>query len=195
MVSDILQSLMGGLHAHPYLFLFAGLLLAGETILLPAIFLGISGTLALVPVLLIAIAATMLSDLVWYAFGRRLPRSAIRRLPGRGTSKLVDGLDRLFTRRGAQLVFLSKFVYGTRVVAQLLAGVHDMPVRRYLVANTLGVVVLTLLLCGLAWSTAAATSRVVTVAYQLPIAFAVFVALAAIGYLVAAGIARRQWSR
>lgn len=195
MVSELLQSLLGGLHAHPYVFLFVGLLFAGEALLLPAIFLAISGTLGLAPVILIAISATLLSDIAWYASGRRLPRSALRRLPGQGTSRLVDGLDRLFTRRGAQLVFLSKFVYGTRVVAQLLAGAHHMPVRRYLVANVLGVVALTLTLSGLAWSTAEATSHVVTVAYRVPLAFAAFVGLSALGFLITAGIARRRWSR
>lgn len=194
-MTDIIAPLLGGVHAHPYLFLFVGLLFTGETVLLPAIFLAISGTLLLVPVILIAIAAASLSDLAWYASGRRMPRSALRRLPGKGTSALVDGLDRLFTRKGAQLLFLSKFVYGTRIVAQLLAGVHDMPVRRYLIANTLGVITLTLTLCALAWAATMAATGVPTVAYRAPIGFAAFVLIAVLGYLIAASIGRRQWSR
>lgn len=195
MVTDAFQSILGSVQAHPYLFLFVGMFFAGETILLPAIFLAITGRLSLAQVILIATAATLLSDLVWYASGRWFPRSALQRLPGRGTSRLVDGLDRLFARQGARVVFLSKFVYGTRTAAQILAGVHDMPFRVYFAANILGVGALTLILSGLAWSTAGAARRFVTDPHRVELAFVAFILIAATGYLVAAGIARREWSR
>lgn len=192
---EFLQPFVGSLSAHPYLFMFVGMLFVGELVLLPAIYLAVSGRLSLATVIGIAVAATVLSDLVWYYAGRKFPASALQRLPGRGTNKLVNGLDRLFDRRGAHVVFLSKFVYGTRVAAQILAGVHDVPFRTYLVANTLGVTALTLALSGIAWAVAGTARRYGDIVHSAEVAFAVFVLIAAVGFFTAAIVARRQWSR
>lgn len=191
----MLQSFLGTLDAHPYLFLFVGMLVVGELVLLPAIYLAIAGRLELALVILFAIAATVIKDFALYYAGRKFPASALQRLPGQGTSKLVHGLDRLFSQRGAQVLFLSKFVYGTRAVAQVLAGVHDMPLRVYLLANTLGVAALTLLLSGIAWSVAGTARRYGEVVHGVEIAFAGFVLVAATAYLSAALLARRRWSQ
>lgn len=194
-VSELLQSVVGVVSAHPYLFLFFGLLFAGETVLLPASYLAVTGRLALGAVVLIAIASTLLSDLVWYALGRWFPQTALQRLPSPGVSAVVDGLARLFERRGPTVVFLSKFVYGTRLAAQILAGVHDMPLRRYLVANALGVTTITLVLVGIAWSVAGAARLNPDAEHATTIAFIVFVAIAVLGFFIAARFARRAWSQ
>lgn len=194
-MTEFLDPLQGFLFAHPYLFLFVGLLFAGELVLLPAIYLAVTGRLEFVYVVSVAIAATLASDFAWYSAGRRLPAATLQRLPGRGATALVRGLDRLFTHNGAQVVFFSKFVYGTRVAAQVLAGVHDMPLRVYLPANALGATSLTLILSGVAWSVAGATRRYVEVEHSVRIAFIAFVALAATAYLAAALVVRRRWSQ
>jgi membrane protein DedA with SNARE-associated domain len=171
------------------------LLFAGELVLLPAIYLAITGRLELAYVIAIAITATMLSDFGWYYVGRRFPAAALQRLPGRGTHGLVNGLDRLFDRRGAHVVFLSKFVYGTRAATQILAGVHDMPLRVYLLANVLGVTALTLVLSFLAWSVVGTARRYGDIVHNVEIAFVAFALVAAIAYFSAAMIARRRWSQ
>lgn len=190
-----LQPLLGYFDAHPYLILFVGLLFVGELVLLPAIYLAIAGRLELAYVICIAVAATSLSDFALYYAGRRFPASALKRIPGHRTSQLVHGLDRLFTRRGARVVFLSKFVYGTRVIAQILAGIHDVPLRAYLTANTLGIAALTLVLSGIAWAVADTAQRYVDVVHGAQYAFVAFVLIAAAGFVGAATVARRRWSR
>lgn len=194
-VAEFLDPMQGLLFAHPYLFLFVGLLFAGEMVLLPAIYLAVTGRLEFAYVVSVAIAATLTSDFAWYFAGRRLPAATLQRLPGRGTTALVKGLDRLFTRKGAQVVFLSKFVYGSRVAAQVLAGVHDMPLRVYLPANALGATSLTLVLSGIAWSVAGAARRYADIVQRVEIAFIGFVAVAAIAYFSAALVVRRRWSQ
>ena len=98
----------------------------------------------------VAIGATVLSDLGWYGFGRAFPSKALARLTPRRAGRLLPWLERLFTERGAQALFASKFIYGTRVMAQLLAGLHGMPLRIYLAVNTLAIVAVTLTLTGIA---------------------------------------------
>ena len=123
---------------------------------------------------------TLLKDLGLYYLGRLFPATALQRLPGRGTNKLVMGLERLFDRRGAQVVFMSKFVYGTRSIVQILAGVHDLPVRSYLLANILGAATLTVMLSVVAWSVASTARRYDDFVHSAEVAFAVFVFIAAI---------------
>ncbi len=191
----MIQALLAALAAHPYLYLFVGMLLLGELVLLPAVYLSATGRLGLELVIAIAIVATLLKDFTLYYAGRRFPSAALRRLPGRGTSRLVEGLDAMFRERGPQLLFLSKFVYGTRAVTQVLAGVHDMPLRAYLVTNVVGVAALTLALSGLAWSVAGTAQRYEDVVHDVEFAFLAFVALAATAQLVVSFIARRRWSQ
>lgn len=195
MLPEFLQPFLSVLYAHPYLFIFVGMFFAGELVLLPAIYLAVTGRLELAYVVFVSIAATLLSDAVWYWLGRRFPASALERIPGHRTSRLVRGIERLYTRNGAHVVFLSKFVYGTRVIAQVLAGIHDMPVRAYLAANTLGVAALTLVLAGIAWSVAGTARRFDDAVHSVEIAFIAFVLIAGVGYYVVARIARRKWSR
>lgn len=192
---EFLQPVFGSLSAHPYLFIFVGMLFVGELVLLPGIYLAVTGRLELAYVIAVAIGATLLSDFGWYYSGRKFPAAALRRLPGHGTRQLVSGLDKLFDRRGAQVLFLSKFVYGTRVLAQILAGIHDMPLRVYLIANTLGVSALTLVLSGVAWSVAGTARRYSEIVDSLEIAFLLFIIVAAMGYFSVAMVARRRWSQ
>src|SRR5260370_14569822 len=48
--------------------------------------------------------------------------------------------ERLFERRGAQTVFLARFIFGMRIIAGPLAGVLRMPWRRFVLFNFLGAV-------------------------------------------------------
>ena len=128
---------------HSYLALFFALLVGGETILLPAVYFALLGKLELLPVVAVAATATILSDFGWYLGGRFVPASKIGRLPllrRRWPQALAYASD-LFERHGAKTVFASKFLYGTRIATQVLAGVTRLGYVRYLIANTASVLV------------------------------------------------------
>lgn len=192
---EFVQPFLGYFSAHPYLIIFVSLLFVGELVLLPAIYLAITGRLDLGYVIFVAVTSTLLSDFGWYYAGRKFPAAALQRLPGRHTGRWVNRLDALFDRRGAQMLFLSKFVYGTRVVAQVLAGLHDMPLRLYLIVNTLGVTALTLVLSGIAWAITGTARHFADFVQSVEIAFFAFIVVAAMGYASAAVVARRRWSQ
>jgi membrane protein DedA with SNARE-associated domain len=192
---ELIRPLLDVLYAHPYLFIFFGMLVAGEVVLLPAIYLAATGRLDIAWVIALSVIATVLSDFIWYYAGRRFPASALGRIPGRGTSRVVSGLEKLFRRKGVQVLFLSKFVYGTRITAQILSGVHDMPLRRYLVANTLGILAVTAALVVIAYSVVGTTHRMADVIHNMEVAFFVFVVVAVSGFLVVGQVLKRQWSQ
>lgn len=147
---DYLEYVLGNLHASAYPLLFVGLLAAGELVLIPALYLAVKGRLDLPLVIGIAITATALSDLAWYTIGRAFPTVALKKLAKRQGGRLLPWLERTFAERGALALFLSKFVYGTRVMAQLIAGLSGMPLRRYLPVNAAAIVAITALFAGIA---------------------------------------------
>ena len=195
MVLEFVQTVISLLQAHPYLFIFVGMLVAGEVVLLPAVYLAATGRLDLAAVISLAILATVLSDLIWYGLGRRFPAAALERIPGRHSNSVVRGLERLFSRKGAQILFLSKFVYGTRTVAQILAGVHDMPFRRYIAVNFLGVLTLSAVLVAIAYSVIGTTRQLGDLVEDLEIAFLLFIIIAVSGNYLVGRLLRKKWSR
>jgi membrane protein DedA with SNARE-associated domain len=128
--------------AHPYIFVFIGLVLGGETILLPAIYLCMTGVLRLSYVTALMVVATVVSDVLWYYAGRgAVPFLTKKELKPR-VQKAVTGLSSMFKRNDSYVLFMSKFIYGTRIAAQVLCGMHRMPMRKYLAVNTAGVMAL-----------------------------------------------------
>ena len=195
LVPEFLQPLLSVLYTHPYLFIFIGMIVAGELVLLPAIYLAATGRLDLGAVIAVALAATLLSDFAWYYAGRKFPVSALARIPGRRSARVVSGLERLFAHKGAHLLVLSKFVYGTRVAIQVLAGVHNMPFRTYIVANSLGVLAVTGSLVVVAYSVIGTARRMDDVMQDMELAFLLFVVVVLAGYYFVGKTMRRQWFR
>lgn len=181
--------------AYPYLMLFVGLLLAGEVVLLPALYLATTGRLDPFLVIVVAVVATMLSDLAWFLLGRWSPSSAVERMRQRHSSRTVNRLQTLFSRNGPRLLYLSKFVYGTRIAAQVLAGALGMPMKTWLPVNLAGVVTVILVLAGLAWGVVGTAHRLEDLIQHIEVAFLLFLFLAAAAYLSVGTMMRRRWFR
>lgn len=180
---------------YPYLVLFVGLLLAGEAILLPALYLATTGRLDPVWVIAVAIVATWLSDGLWYLLGRWYPAQALARLRARQSEVVVARLDTLIHRNGPRLLFLSKFVYGTRTAAQVLAGAAKMPFSIYMGVNMLGVATLVLCLAGLAWSVVETAQQLEALVSHIEVVFLLFLLIAVGLFIVVGTIVRKQWFR
>jgi len=125
----------------PYWVLFFALLLGGETILVPAVYLGLLGKLNLWELAGVATLATMLSDSGWYFAGRILPVHRVERITwlGKRWPKMFSYVSGMFKRHGLKAIFFSKFIYGTRIAAQVMAGVARLGYSRYLLVNVLSV--------------------------------------------------------
>lgn len=195
MAHDLFQQVLSLLQTYPYLFIFVGMLVAGEVVLLPAIYLAATGRLDLAAVISLAILATVVSDLFWYGLGRKFPASALDRIPGHHSNNAVRGLERLFNRKGVQILFLSKFVYGTRTAAQVLAGVHDMRFRTYIIVNFLAVLTLFAVFVSLAYSVVGTTRQLGDLIEDIEIAFLIFIVIAVSANYIASRVLRNRWSR
>jgi membrane protein DedA with SNARE-associated domain len=113
----------------------------GETILLLASFLAYSEhELQLSWIIVVATMVTTVGGSVGYALGYYGGRPLLARYQSifRVQHETLAQGENLFARFGAMTVFLSRFVFGMRIVAGPLAGVLRMPWRRFLVFNFLG---------------------------------------------------------
>jgi membrane protein DedA with SNARE-associated domain len=122
----------------------AGLPVPGESILLLASFLAYSEhDLKLPWIVVVGTFASAAGGIFGFSLGRYGGRPLVERfqhvffIPDTAVARG----DRLFERYGAATVFMSRFIFGMRVVASLLAGVLRMPWRKFIVFNFLGAAV------------------------------------------------------
>lgn len=148
MANWLFELLRGYFDQHGYWTVFlallmenAGIPVPGETILLFASFLAFDEQeLRMKWIILVAIAACTLGDNIGYIVGKRGGRPllnryrALFRIP---ESTIKKGED-LFHKHGNLTIFFARFIFGMRIVAGPLAGVLNMPWRRFVLFNFLG---------------------------------------------------------
>ena len=162
--------------AHPYWFIFFGLLVAGETIFLPAVYLALQGAFPVTHIVYLMIGASLLSDFVWYVLGRIFSGNAtLAWMPGTRMERTATRISSAFKQHGEWMLFLSKFVYGTRTVVQALSGVYKMPPIRYIGINLLGTATLGIAYVGLIHFVAVSLQGAGDLVSDARIVFALFV--------------------
>jgi membrane protein DedA with SNARE-associated domain len=118
----------------------AGAPVPGETSLIAAGVLASTGHLSLPVVFAVAISAAIIGDNLGYLVGRRAGNRLLTR-PGRWEEQRLRFLDEgehFFSRHGGKTVFFGRWLPVLRFTAALLAGVNEMPWRRFFVFNALG---------------------------------------------------------
>ena len=118
-----------------------GLPLPGETVLVTAaIYAGSTHWLHIGPVIAAAAAGAIAGDGAGYWIGRYVGESLLLRHGfriGLTPQRLAVG-HHLFERHGGKVVFFGRFVALLRTMAALLAGINEMPWRRFLIFNAAG---------------------------------------------------------
>jgi membrane protein DedA with SNARE-associated domain len=166
---------------HAHLFLFLGMLVGGETFLLPAIYLAIQGTLRFSDVLLLALLATVVSDVIWYTAGRFVPLEkifsfGIFQKKREAFNKIIG----VFKKHSQKLLYISKFVYGTRTIIQISSGVIRIPFLRYTTINLAGVISYLLVITLLAILTKESLVSLEEVVYYEYVSIAIFIVIIAV---------------
>lgn len=187
-----LGPLFGG---HLYVPIFIGLLVAGESIFLPVLYLALAQKLDLTIIVTLALLANIISDVVWYGVGYYVPQERLRRILGFRISRGMDAIEGFFVSHRLKVVFGSKFVYGTRMVAHILSGTFKTPFVPYFAVNILGNIILCGVLTGLAIGTKSSIETLSESVHSVEIAFFVFVSLVIVGHVLIGRIISRTWSR
>src|SRR5262245_23127674 len=117
-----------------------GLPLPATPVLLAAGALAGAGKMNLGFAIVLAVIASLLGDVSWYAFGR-LRGSRVLNLLCRISlepDSCVRKTENAFIRHGARSLLIAKFVPGLNTMAPPLAGIIGMRLRRFLIFDALG---------------------------------------------------------
>lgn len=131
----------------------AGLPLPGETVTLLGGYAAGSGQLNPLAVMAAAASGAILGDNLGYWVGRRAGWGLIQRVGGwlgQGPAEL-ELLRERFLRHAGASVLLGRFVAVLRVVAGPMAGALAMPYGRFVLCNTIGALLWSGSMVGLAW--------------------------------------------
>ncbi len=137
-LSPILQTIEPVLSGNPYFFLFIGFFFFGESVFLPALYLALFGPLNVSIIVGLMISGALLSDVIWYVLGRFIPRERLRTMIGQRLSKGMNSIEEVFQDNRFKILFVSKFVYGTRTAVQILSGAFRTRFTTYFLVNIIG---------------------------------------------------------
>ncbi|MGH3498658.1 MAG: DedA family protein [Nocardioidaceae bacterium] len=120
---------------------FLGFVLPGETAVLFAGFLASQHKLSVEVLCLLVVVAAIIGDSVGYEVGKHFgPRLLRLRVLAKHRDRIGSAQDFL-RRRGGSAVFLGRFTAFLRAVMPGLAGLSQMPYRRFLAYNAAGGIV------------------------------------------------------
>lgn len=117
-----------------------GLPLPGETALIAAGIAADRGDLNIAAVIVVAAASASVGGPVGYVIGRTGGRQLLERwhVLRRLGERVLPPSEQFFERHGSKTVFLARFLPVLRVTAAWMAGVGEMPFRRFAAWNTAG---------------------------------------------------------
>lgn len=179
-----------------YAFFFIGMIIAGETVLIPALYGTIFGFFDLRLILGISLSATLISDGMWYAIGRRWGKERIysSRLFQNRQTKLKK-IENIFNKQSLKILFLSKFMYGTRVAAQLLAGIYRIRFGRYFIVNMLGTTSLLVVFTAITYFVKESAEAIEVFTRRLEISILLFVIAVVVLHIISKQVIQRIWFR
>jgi membrane protein DedA with SNARE-associated domain len=132
---------------HGYVVLFGwvlleqlGLPIPAAPLLIAAGALARAGKMNLTFAVALAFVAVILADLFWYSLGRYRGGRILKLLCriSLEPDSCVRRTENLFVRRGVHALLVAKFVPGLNTAAPSLAGIFRMPLRRFMIYDSLG---------------------------------------------------------
>jgi membrane-associated protein len=119
--------------------LLVGFFLPGDSLLITAGLVAAAGALDIWLLNLLLSIAAVVGDSVGYAIGARLgPRLFTREKSLLFNPRHVERTRRFYARHGARTIVIARFVPIVRTFAPVVAGVGQMPYRRFLLYNVAG---------------------------------------------------------
>ena len=165
----------------------------GEPLLLGAGALAGNGRFNVWLAAALALAGTVLGDLVWYEVGRIGGHRVLKwmcRLSIEPDICVRNGED-ILTRRGASALLIAKFVPGLNSIGQPLAGALGMPRRRFVIFDVLGAVLWVGLYVGLGYALHDQLAEAALLANRLG-GWAIVIVAGAFGLYLGIKVLRRQ---
>ncbi len=143
--SDIVLSgglLLIGLFLFSEVALLLGFFLPGDTLLIAAGILAQQDKLSVVSVIIVAIVAAIAGDSTAYFIGRRMgPKVFTKQDSILFDAKHISKAEAFYEKYGTKALLVTHFLPVVRTFTPLLAGVGNMPYRKFLLFNAIGDIV------------------------------------------------------
>ena len=118
--------------------LFVGFVVPGETAAVIGGVLASQGAVSVAGLAAVVVCAAIAGDSVGFEVGRHFGERLLNTRPLRRHKVKIDKARELIRRRGAEAVFLGRFVSFFRALMPPLAAMSRIPYRRFLLFNALG---------------------------------------------------------
>jgi len=130
----LLEGSLPYLSHYGLIIVFVGALLEGETVILLAGVLCHRGALPFEWTVIAAALGAFVGDQAWFHLGRRYGQDALSRFPR--LTKHADRIRPWLIEKSDWIAAGSRFVYGSRIAAPMLLGMHDYPPVRFALINS-----------------------------------------------------------
>jgi len=155
---------------------FVGAFFFGDSVILTSAFLAGQLSWSPVPIFLAALTGTIVSDTLWYLFGRYFAgRFSYTTFFRREREKMSGFIERLVGQRPLTALILVKFLYGSRIAMILYAASSGITFWSFTLFNTLGAIIWLLVFLPLGYLAGRGVNHVAPLLEALPIALGVLV--------------------
>lgn len=140
-MTEVISLLIKILEQYNYLIVFLGTIIAGETVVLAAVFLASLKILNIYLVILFGLLGIVISDNLWYFIGSRLKgrsRYGRKYFSLIRYQKNIDFFKKSFEHNCRQFLVMSKFVYGVRIMTIIASGYQRLPYKIFFTFNLIG---------------------------------------------------------
>tara|TARA_R110002051_G_scaffold115026_1_gene188015 strand:- start:9203 stop:9748 length:546 start_codon:yes stop_codon:yes gene_type:complete len=129
-----------------YAGLFLGIFLEGELVLLSAVIAAHHGLLNLWLVLVIAVIATLSSDMFYFNLGRKKMSAYLEK--SKWSGKLI-GLKKKFNEHRIKTLLGYRFLYGFRTITPIFLGTQDITFKSFFKYSIIGTLIWVTVITGL----------------------------------------------
>jgi membrane protein DedA with SNARE-associated domain len=148
------------IEVYGYLFVFAGTLMEGETVLLAAGFAAHQGLLDFRLVIAVAFIGGTLGDQLAFLLGHWKGNAIIERVPA--LARHAPRVHRLMERYNVLLIMVVRFLYGLRIAGPVIMGSSRIPWLRFALLNMIAATIWAVLVAGVGYAFGAATESVLS---------------------------------
>ncbi len=129
-----------------------GAFFLGETVIIPAAFLAAQGFWSLINVFWLALAGTLMSDALWFLFGRRILLFFHKwEKYQKQSARLLKALEKISGQRSFLALLFIKFFYGTRILTIMYLSVRQVRFFTFLFFDTIGTMLWLAVILSIGW--------------------------------------------
>lgn len=142
------------LFPHPYLLPFIGSIVGGEGVVFIVSALAAQGALPFFAVLFMSYLGTLLSDAVWFLFGKRgVHHIASKPSVQTRLERVATFARRVTGNRYLLTLIITKFLYGTRIITIVYMAREGVPFARFCAYNSVATGIWVTVVCTTGWLT------------------------------------------